>query len=72
MGSPQGPPMTKVSSPMASNEHTAHGSLANRDIMNVYVKELIVGGSVGGFAKTAVVPMERIKIIFQICLLRPE
>lgn len=35
------------------------------DCLPVYVKELIAGGASGGFAKTAVAPLERIKILFQ-------
>ncbi|GAB2212741.1 hypothetical protein Droror1_Dr00020723 [Drosera rotundifolia] len=35
------------------------------DCLPVNVKELIAGGASGGFAKTAVAPLERIKILFQ-------
>ncbi|XAR69238.1 hypothetical protein NMG60_11000749 [Bertholletia excelsa] len=35
------------------------------DCLPVYVRELIAGGAAGGIAKTAVAPLERIKILLQ-------
>lgn len=37
------------------------------DLMPVFAKELIAGGVAGAFSKTAVAPLERVKILLQVC-----
>ncbi|XP_052210249.1 mitochondrial carrier protein CoAc1 [Diospyros lotus] len=44
---------------------SARKEVSYLDSLPVYAKELIAGGAAGGFAKSAVAPLERIKILLQ-------
>ncbi|RWW56879.1 hypothetical protein BHE74_00036375 [Ensete ventricosum] len=58
-------------STMTSAAAAANVDVSVVDLLPVYVKELIAGGAAGAFSKTAVAPLERIKILLQVCYLVP-
>lgn len=58
MGSSQGSTLTSAAA-------TADVKVDFVDLLPVYVKELIAGGAAGAFSKTAVAPLERVKILLQ-------
>lgn len=61
MGSPQGSTLASNVPGLADGKDVRY-----MDNVPVYVKELIAGGAAGAFAKSAVAPLERIKILFQV------
>ncbi|XP_031284454.1 mitochondrial carrier protein CoAc1 [Pistacia vera] len=65
MGSSQGSTLsTNISAGFVDGSSTRRG-VSYVDSLPVYVKELIAGGAAGAFAKTAVAPLERTKILLQ-------
>ncbi|KAJ8491725.1 hypothetical protein OPV22_013446 [Ensete ventricosum] len=58
-------PNCKRGSTMTSAAAAANVDVSVVDLLPVYVKELIAGGAAGAFSKTAVAPLERIKILLQ-------
>lgn len=67
MDSSQGSTLTSA----AANVDVANVDVCVLDLVPVYVKELIAGGAAGAFSKTAVAPLERVKILLQVCRTDP-
>ena len=50
---------------VAAQPHKAHGDPVPRRVTKDFFKDLLAGGVAGAIAKTAVAPIERVKLILQ-------
>lgn len=57
---------TNVAGLVDGSSSSPHRKVSVFDGLPIYVKELIAGGAAGAFAKTAVAPLERVKILLQV------
>ncbi|GAB4842564.1 Mitochondrial carrier protein CoAc1 [Ancistrocladus abbreviatus] len=65
MGSSDSSTLSSSVAGFIDDSTSKHRSGYSVDSLPVYVREFIAGGAAGAFAKTAVAPLERIKILFQ-------
>lgn len=64
--STQGTSLSTNVAGLVDGSSAVHREVSVFDGLPIYVKELIAGGAAGGFAKTAVAPLERVKILLQV------
>lgn len=63
--STQGTTLSTNVAGLVDGSSAVHREVSVFDGLPIYVKELIAGGAAGAFAKTAVAPLERVKILLQ-------